>query len=666
VPAADPNLVSATDNCGSVTVTHDGDVSDGNTCPEVITRTYRIEDGCTNFIECVQLITVDDTVAPVLVYCPADTLVQCPDDVPAADPNLVSATDNCGNITVTHDGDVSDGNTCPEVITRTYRVEDDCANVLLCYQRITVDDTEPPEITCAPAEWHPCNEPYAFTDPVATDNCDPGPTIEIISTTDTPGPDPCETTHTRCWRAFDACGNADTCCQLIITFDDLEAPVLICAPDERVPCSTPIVYTDPDAADNCDPDPRVEIVSTTDTPGPGPGEITHTRCWVASDSCGNMSDECCQSIIEEACEYVPLTLDKQDDVGTCIDRGNNITYTIDYGNPNDTEVTNVMISDEMPLETNFVSATGGGAYDAGEHRVTWNIGTLAALGGGSVELVVQVDASTTPLITLVDTCSIDSDETEPTEVTESTEVCAVLIPVYVDIRPGECPNRLRVESPFKIPVAILGTPDFDVRDIDVSTLMLTFEGAAGDVAPVGWSYNDVGTPFPGNDCDCHDELGDGVEDLNLKFRIPDLVAINLSSRVGDEVPLVITGKTINGPLLGGEDIEGSDCVVVIGGLWVDEAFADDIGVLTYTGGRSTNGRLNFAFYTKVQGHVTFEVFDVQGRKVATLLDEYMSPGIYDVTWDGMSQSGRRVPTGIYFARVRNNSASDTKKFMVLQ
>ena len=36
--------------------------------------------------------------------------------------------------------DVSDGNTCPEIITRTYSVTDDCLNQILVTQTITVLD----------------------------------------------------------------------------------------------------------------------------------------------------------------------------------------------------------------------------------------------------------------------------------------------------------------------------------------------------------------------------------------------------------------------------------------------------------------------------------------------------------------------------------------------
>ncbi|HEU4403314.1 MAG TPA: OmpA family protein, partial [Candidatus Polarisedimenticolia bacterium] len=93
--------------------------------------------------------------------------------------------------------------------------------------------------------------------------------------------------------------------------------------------------------------------------------------------------------------------------------GANITYTINYSNTGNMNATGVVISDTIPVNTSFVSATGGGTLAAGV--VTWNIGPLAVGASGSVQLVV---AAVSPLAngTLITngTYDIDSNETGPT------------------------------------------------------------------------------------------------------------------------------------------------------------------------------------------------------------------------------------------------------------
>ena len=63
---------------------------------------------------------------------PAAISAQCA--APAPDITVVTdEADNCtASPTVAFVSDVSDGNTCPEVITRTYSVTDDCGNSINC------------------------------------------------------------------------------------------------------------------------------------------------------------------------------------------------------------------------------------------------------------------------------------------------------------------------------------------------------------------------------------------------------------------------------------------------------------------------------------------------------------------------------------------------------
>lgn len=88
------------------------------------------------------------------------------------------------------------------------------------------------------------------------------------------------------------------------------------------------------------------------------------------------------------------------------------------------------------------------------------------------------------------------------------------IRVFLDVKPGSCPNPLNTKSKGVLPVAILGTDDFDVTGIDPATLLL--EG----VPALRWSLEDVGTPFSGvpQGClDCSTGGPDGHLDLTLKF-----------------------------------------------------------------------------------------------------------------------------------------------------
>ena len=51
-----------------------------------------------------------------------------------------------------------------------------------------------------------------------------------------------------------------------------------------------------------------------------------------------------------------------------------ISFEISYRNTGNADATNVVITDLLPAQTIFLSATDGGIYDSG--YVTWSVGTL--------------------------------------------------------------------------------------------------------------------------------------------------------------------------------------------------------------------------------------------------------------------------------------------------
>ena len=132
--------------------------------------------------------------------------------------------------------------------------------------------------------------------------------------------------------------------------------------------------------------------------------------------------------------------------------------------------------------------------------------------------------------------------------------------VSLDIKPGSCPNSFNIKSQGVLPAAILGTDELDVKTIDPDTLMLTRAGIVGGVPLIRHSYEDVGTPFEGELCDCHDLNGDGDKDLTLKFSVQDLVAELKLYNIEDQetIPLTIVGETYDGT-----PIKGEDCIRVL-------------------------------------------------------------------------------------------------------
>ncbi|MCI0601895.1 kelch motif-containing protein [bacterium] len=130
------------------------------------------------------------------------------------------------------------------------------------------------------------------------------------------------------------------------------------------------------------------------------------------------------------------------------------------------------------------------------------------------------------------------------------------VPVEIDFKPQGCPNPFNTKSKGKITVAVIGTIDFDVTNIDVSSVRL--EG----IAPVSWSFEDVADAFNGEKDDCSDcvsgEPVEGFTDLVLQFDASDLV--DALGPVSDQQCIAIE---LTGNLNDNTPIQGEERIVVV-------------------------------------------------------------------------------------------------------
>jgi len=60
----------------------------------------------------------------------------------------------------------------------------------------------------------------------------------------------------------------------------------------------------------------------------------------------------------------------------------------------------------------------------------------------------------------------------------------------------------------------------------------------------------------------------------------------------------------------------------------------------------------------VDGNVSLKVYDILGKEVSTLVDEFKQAGTFDVTFDGSNLS-----SGVYYYRLTAAQMTTTKKLM---
>jgi hypothetical protein len=79
-----------------------------------------------------------------------------------------------------------------------------------------------------------------------------------------------------------------------------------------------------------------------------------------------------------------------------------------------------------------------------------------------------------------------------------------------------------------------------------------------------------------------------------------------------------------------------------------------------------NQSARIAFDLPQAVHVSLQIFNTLGQKVATLCDAQFLPGRHELIWDGYSSDGHDAATGLYFCQIRAGSFSETKKMVLMR
>ena len=222
--------------------------------------------------------------------------------------------------------------------------------------------------------------------------------------------------------------------------------------------------------------------------------------------------------------------------------------------------------------------------------------------------------------------------------------------VDVDIKPQSCPNPLNVKNKGVIPVAVLGSAEFDISQIDAATVEL--EGVSSDGRTL--TPEDVATPFEGELCECHTRAGDGFTDQVFMFDAQAIVAALGEVTNNEERELTLTGS-----LLDGTPFQGSDCVRIKKG----PRFGF---VLNNNFPNPFNPTTQISYSLPTDAYVQLDIFNIRGQNVKTLVDQRQTAGVHNIVWDGRDNTGRSVSSGIYFYRIQAGDVVITKRMTLLK
>jgi hypothetical protein len=611
------------------------------TCTYQIVRTWTATDDCGNTATATQTLTVTDTTAPTVTFCPSNATIECPATPVFGDPTFA---DNCDNeLTVTY-ADVTTPGDCPQEssVTRTWTAVDNCGNQVTCSQTITIEDTTPPTVVCpADITVGECNNVVTYT-AEASDVCGG---VTVVFNPPSGSTFPTGTTEVTV-TATDACGNSATC-----TFDVTVVENPVCA------------ITGPDAI--CEGE-------TAQLCGPAGAAI---YAWTGPG--GFNADTQCIDVTVGGTYSLTVTND-QGCVSTC-------THEL-------TVNTKPVCSITGPAETcdgttvelcgpdgNYgYSWTGPGGFAADTKCITVGV-------TGDYTLVVM---------DLATKCS-SAPCTHHLEVTPCQENC----PRTAGFWSAQCDQAPTGATKFGLPAMTQIAECVDNKvgifnwaagtDFDRFCATVSNGGSMDQRRQAKRQF----AAFLANVCT--GELGLIANNGDVIFLDPTtpvscsgLNSTTIGALVAevDGLLLSLEGQSLNDPVVKAmysqiisclDDINNAEGVGSVcesaeedNALFRDYASSAGLGIagdlveLYRPSPNPFSGTTRIAYVVRGTGEdVQIGIYDLAGRRIRNLASGFQAPGRYELTWDGSTEAGVRANNGVYF--VRSVVAGQVKSMRVI-
>ena len=196
---------------------------------------------------------------------------------------------------------------------------------------------------------------------------------------------------------------------------------------------------------------------------------------------------------------------------------------------------------------------------------------------------------------------------------------------------------------------------------DTTTLIRMYDDGTNGDATAGdgvWTTDVLfATDSPGAHLYKYSIYADGVDTLNGGTSPMDNeagVGMNHILLINDSAPLFVNAQ----------DVFGSQWVTGVKRVTTDalpRSYALDQNYPN-----PFNPTTEIAYEIPTNSHVVLTIFNALGQRINTLVDKEQAAGRYQVTWDGLSENGARMSSGVYFYHIQAEGFSKTMKMILMK
>lgn len=217
---------------------------------------------------------------------------------------------------------------------------------------------------------------------------------------------------------------------------------------------------------------------------------------------------------------------------------------------------------------------------------------------------------------------------------------------------------------WAVTYGVVRSTDHGTTWTDVRTVGLTaFHGAINSLRAI--AIDPSGNIFIGTLTDAqYVAYGSGVyrstDDGNTWFNL------NLGIGMGGGPSVLSLGLTSDSYLVVGTNGEGIYRSNLVTGIDANPGLEPRIFSLDQNYPNPFNPATQIRFSLPSEADVKLTIYSLLGQQVATILEGKLNAGIHTVPWNGRSQSGIPVASGVYFYRLTAGLFVETKKMLLLR
>jgi len=154
---------------------------------------------------------------------------------------------------------------------------------------------------------------------------------------------------------------------------------------------------------------------------------------------------------------------------------------------------------------------------------------------------------------------------------------------------------------------------------------------------------------------------------NVKWAVG---GIAVCTAAGDQQSPQITSDGAGGAIIIWQDYRSGNSDIyaqrVPAGIVDVPLTATAVSVLSQNVPNPFNPLTRITFSVNVPGEVRLRICDIAGRCVRTLVDAWREPGAYTEVWDGKTDDGSALPSGVYFYSLIAGDFVATRKMVLLR